>query len=181
MKHSRESKNDVNAISHFLDTADQHESFACNKKPIGMFLSLKKWVLSVLLPTVIVGILPAGVTRAVAHDQIKGEVVILAINDVYRIEGVDGGEQGGLSRIRALRQHLEEHNSHVLVLHAGDFLFPSLLSQQTQGAHMVEMMNALDGAPDVHDPHMFVVFGNHEFDKSKPKHTALLQARINQI
>ncbi len=45
---------------------------------------------------------------------------------------------------------------------------------------MVEMMNALDGAPGVHDPHMFAVFGNHEFDKSKEKHTALLQTRIDQ-
>ncbi|MDH5563808.1 MAG: bifunctional metallophosphatase/5'-nucleotidase, partial [Nitrospirota bacterium] len=55
-----------------------------------------------------------------------------------------------------------------------------LLSEKTQGAHMVEMMNALDGAPGVDDPRMFVVFGNHEFEQSQRKDAALLQARIDQ-
>jgi len=113
-------------------------------------------------------------------EPIGGEVVVLAVNDVYRIEGVRGGQQGGLALVRALRQELEKENSGVLFLHAGDFLFPSLLSEWTEGAHMIEMMNALDGAPGVFDPHMFVVFGNHEFDKSERKHAALLQARIDQ-
>ena len=113
-------------------------------------------------------------------EPIEGEVVVLAVNDVYRIEGVGGGQQGGLAFVRALRRELEKENSGVLFLHAGDFLFPSLLSEWTQGAHMIEMMNALDGAPGVFDPRMFVVFGNHEFDKSEQKHAALLQARINQ-
>ncbi len=115
-----------------------------------------------------------------AEEAIEREVVLLAINDVYRIEGVDGGQQGGMGLIRTLRKQLAKEGSDILVLHAGDFLFPSLLSRWTQGAHMVEMMNALDGAPGVHDPYMFTVFGNHEFDKSKAKHTALLQARIDQ-
>ena len=115
-----------------------------------------------------------------AQDQIEREVVVLAINDVYRIEGVEGSQRGGMSLVRALRRQLEMQNSDLLLLHAGDFLFPSLLSEWTKGAHMVEMMNALDGAPGVDDPRMFVVFGNHEFDKSKQKHAALLQARIDQ-
>lgn len=33
--------------------------------------------------------------------------VILAINDVYRIEGLDQGNVGGLARVRALRNQLE--------------------------------------------------------------------------
>jgi len=117
---------------------------------------------------------------AFAQDQTKREVVVLAINDVYRIEGVEGRQRGGMSLVRALRRQLERQAPDALFLHAGDFLFPSLLSQWTKGAHMVEMMNALDGAPGVEDPRMFVVFGNHEFDKSKQKHAALLQARIDQ-
>jgi 2',3'-cyclic-nucleotide 2'-phosphodiesterase (5'-nucleotidase family) len=115
-----------------------------------------------------------------AQDQTEREVVVLAINDVYRIEGVEGRQRGGMSLVRALRRQLEMQNPDLLLLHAGDFLFPSLLSEWTKGAHMVEMMNALDGAPGVDDPGMFVVFGNHEFDKSKQKHAALLQARIKQ-
>jgi len=108
------------------------------------------------------------------------EVVVVAINDMYRIEGVEGGQQGGMSLVRALRQQLEQQTPDLLFLHAGDFLFPSLLSEKTNGAHMVEMMNLLDGASGVHDARMFVVFGNHEFDQSQRKHAALLQARIDQ-
>lgn len=33
---------------------------------------------------------------------------ILAINDVYRIEGADHGRTGGLARVRTLRKELEE-------------------------------------------------------------------------
>ena len=115
-----------------------------------------------------------------AQDQTEREVVVLAINDVYRIEGVERSRRGGMSLVRALRRQLEQQAPDLLFLHAGDFLFPSLISEWTKGAHMVEMMNALDGAPGVDDPRMFVVFGNHEFDKSKQKHATLLQARIDQ-
>jgi len=108
------------------------------------------------------------------------EVVVLAMNDVYRIEGVEGGKRGGMGLVRALRRGLEQQNPELLFLHAGDFLFPSLLSEWTQGAHMVEVLNRLDGAPGVFDPRMFVVFGNHEFDQANRKHAALLQARIDQ-
>ncbi len=145
-----------------------------------VFLNRRPWSLRVLLAIFMFLALPVWLSNAAVDDQIEGEVVILAINDVYRIEGVDGGQRGGMSLVRTLRRQLERESSDVLVLHAGDFLFPSLLSQQTQGAHMVKMMNALDGAPGVHDPQMFVVFGNHEFDKSKKQHTALLQARIDE-
>ncbi len=115
-----------------------------------------------------------------AVEKAQREVAILAVNDVYRVEGVEGGRKGGLSMVRALRTELEEDYPDLLLLHAGDFLFPSLLSKWTQGAHMVDTMNGLDGALGVHDSHMFVVFGNHEFEKSKPQHAALLQSRIRQ-
>ena len=117
---------------------------------------------------------------AVAQELPEREVVVLAINDMYRIEGVERGQQGGMSLVRALRRQLEQQKPDLLFLHAGDFLFPSLLSEKTKGAHMVEMMNRLDGAPGVFDPRMFVVFGNHEFDHSQREDAALLQARIEQ-
>ena len=115
-----------------------------------------------------------------AQNLVEREVMVLAINDVYRVEGIEGGQRGGLSLVRTLRRQLEMHNPNLLLLHAGDFLFPSLLSQQTNGKHMVEMMNALDGASGVFDPRMFVVFGNHEFEQSHRKDAALLQERIDQ-
>ena len=145
-----------------------------------MFLNVTRWSASCLLLTLFIFISLAVPVFAFAQDQTEREVVVLAINDVYRIEGVEGRQRGGMSLVRALRWELEQQAPDVLFLHAGDFLFPSLISEWTQGAHMVEMMNALDGAPGVDDPRMFVVFGNHEFDRSKQKHAALLQARIDQ-
>ncbi len=165
---------------HSKVVADQDAVPQCKVASVFVFLNSRPRSLRVLLAIFIFLALPVWLSHAAVDDQIEREVVILAINDVYRVEGVDGGQRGGMSLVRALRRQLEQESSDVLVLHAGDFLFPSLLSQQTQGAHMVKMMNALDGAPGVHDPQMFVVFGNHEFDKSKQKHTALLQARIDE-
>ncbi len=108
------------------------------------------------------------------------EAVVVAINDTYRIEGVEGGHKGGMALLRALREQLEKHYPDLLFLHAGDFLFPSLVSEWTQGAHMVEIMNRLDGAAGVFDPRMVVTFGNHEFDRSNTADAVLLQARIDQ-
>jgi 2',3'-cyclic-nucleotide 2'-phosphodiesterase (5'-nucleotidase family) len=105
---------------------------------------------------------------------------IVAINDVYRIAGLDGGERGGLARVRALRAALEARHPAVLLLHAGDFLAPSFLSRTYDGAQMIDVLNGLDGRPDRFDPLMFVVFGNHEFDKAKPADAALLDRRIDE-
>ncbi len=145
-----------------------------------MSLEINQRMVGCCITACVISLFAIALVMAEDSKPLDREVLILAINDVYRIEGVDGGQRGGMSLIRTLRHQLEQQGSDVLVLHAGDFLFPSLLSRWTQGAHMVEVMNALDGAPGVHDPRMFAVFGNHEFDKSKAKHTALLQARIDQ-
>ncbi|MGR9109030.1 MAG: metallophosphoesterase, partial [Gammaproteobacteria bacterium] len=108
------------------------------------------------------------------------EVMILGINDVYRIEGVDGQKTGGMGRVRALRKELEQKFPDLLFLHAGDFLFPSLLSDWSKGAHMINTMNALDGVGKGYDSQMLVVFGNHEFDKTKINDAANLQQLINR-
>jgi 2',3'-cyclic-nucleotide 2'-phosphodiesterase (5'-nucleotidase family) len=107
-------------------------------------------------------------------------VTILAVNDVYRIEGVDAGEHGGLARLRTLRAELQEAAPDLLVLHAGDFLFPSLLSSEYRGAQMIDMLNRLDGDAGGFDQRLFVVFGNHEFDRDKAADAAMLDDRVEE-
>lgn len=99
-------------------------------------------------------------------------VTVLLINDVYRLDYLAG--------VRTLRRQLEGQHGEVLLLHAGDFLFPSLLSRRYEGAQMIDLMNRLDGDPDAHDPLMFATFGNHEFDKSGLGDHQLLVDRIGE-
>lgn len=106
--------------------------------------------------------------------------IVLHINDVYRIYGVDGGTKGGFSRLRTLRQKLESSGKPVLVLHAGDFLFPSMMSRTYRGKQMIDVMNAIDGELGVMDHNFFTVFGNHEFDLTKEKYSEVLQDRIDE-
>jgi 2',3'-cyclic-nucleotide 2'-phosphodiesterase (5'-nucleotidase family) len=120
---------------------------------------------------------------AVASSQSASRsFMILAMNDVYHIEGTDNGERGGLARLRTLRVELEREFPDLLLLHAGDALSPSLLSRiysQAQGAacktqqgemeeiegrHMVDVLNMLDGSDSKHDERMLVTFGNHDFE-----------------
>ena len=102
---------------------------------------------------------------------------ILQINDVYKIEGLEGGASGGLARVRALREHLELDNTPVLLLHAGDALFPSVMSKHFEARAMVDVMNRLDGDEAAFDPRLIVTFGNHELDKSD---ATVLLARLNE-
>ncbi len=99
-------------------------------------------------------------------------VTILSINDVYLLEP--------LGYVRSLRERLEKEYGEVLLLHAGDFLFPSLLSRRYKGEQMVDVLNLLDGDEKGFDPRMFIIFGNHEFDKSKLKYAGMLQDRIQK-
>ena len=104
--------------------------------------------------------------------------VLLAINDVYRIEGVEGGKLGGFARLRTLRRELEREHPDLLVLHAGDLLFPSFLSRTFGGEQMIDVLNRLDGDAAAFDPRMFAVFGNHEFEKDKLADAAFLERRV---
>lgn len=102
---------------------------------------------------------------------------VLHINDVYRIEGIADG-RGGLGRLRSLRMQLEADCDAVLLTHAGDTLYPSLLSRKYYGAQMIEILNALDGDPAAFDQRMLVTFGNHEFDAGKLEDAAKLDANV---
>lgn len=100
---------------------------------------------------------------------------ILQINDVYKIEGLEGGQLGGMARVRTLRKLLESDGTEVLVLHGGDVLFPSVMSKYLEAKPIVDVMNLLDGDGAKYDYSMFVGLGNHELDKSDDK---ILLARL---
>lgn len=75
-------------------------------------------------------------------------------NDVYEYNAVDG--VGGFAQISSMIGEERRRARGSVVTFGGDLLSPSLASNFTQGAHMVEMLNAIgvDAA----------VIGNHEFD-----------------
>src|SRR5215210_597321 len=85
---------------------------------------------------------------------------ILQINDVYKIEGLEGGNTGGLARVRTLRKQLESDGTPVLLLHAGDALYPSVMSKYLDAKPMVDVLNLLDGDANAFDPRMVITFGN---------------------
>ncbi len=123
---------------------------------------------------------PPGVTPTGQIPSLEGgrTFALMAINDVYRIAGVRSGAVGGLARVRTLRQMLERQHPDLLLLHAGDFLYPSLLSREFDGAQMIDIMNQLDGAADAFDERMVVTFGNHEFDKDDLEDAPRLAQRV---
>jgi 2',3'-cyclic-nucleotide 2'-phosphodiesterase (5'-nucleotidase family) len=126
-----------------------------------------------------VSVTPRATECGVAEDGSRS-FKILHLNDIYRIEGLADG-RGGLARVRTLRKELERDcPDAVLVTHAGDALFPSLLSRKFAGEQMVDVLNRLDGATGVFDDRFYFTIGNHEFDKAKLADAAWLQARIDQ-
>jgi 2',3'-cyclic-nucleotide 2'-phosphodiesterase (5'-nucleotidase family) len=113
--------------------------------------------------------------HTLGRHHATGRFTILQINDVYKVEGIERETVGGLARVRALRRSLEKEGWPVLMLHAGDFLFPSVMSKFLQARPMVRCLNLMDGDEKAFDDHLVVTFGNHEFDDKSPD---LLQARI---
>ena len=108
------------------------------------------------------------------------EFTVLSVNDIYNVEGTDGQTAGGLARLRTLRDQLDSPDNPVLLLLAGDFLFPSSLSREYRGEQMVDVLNFMDGGEGQFDEHMFVTFGNHEFDKKSMKYAPMIRDRIQQ-
>lgn len=94
-------------------------------------------------------------------------VTFVAVNDIYRLDGVAEGRSGGLGRVRTLRSWIERDAPDAILLHAGDFLSPSLIGKVFKGEQMIDALNHLDGDAGAFDGRMFVAFGNHEFDDSR--------------
>ncbi|MDC3952365.1 bifunctional metallophosphatase/5'-nucleotidase [Polyangium jinanense] len=112
-------------------------------------------------------------TTATTPPAPKTGCAVLSINDTYRIEPLPGGK-GGMARVRTIRKELEKKYPDLVVLHAGDMLFPSLISQMYKGRQMIEAVSRLDGGPG-QDARLFAAFGNHEFDKDDP---AVISSRV---
>lgn len=99
-------------------------------------------------------------------------LTFIVINDTYRLDN--------FPYLRSLRTQLEQKEGPVVVLHAGDFLFPSQLSKEYKGKQMIDIMNQLDGNAIGFDQRMLVTFGNHEFEKDKVSDAPMLQSRIDE-
>ena len=82
------------------------------------------------------------------------KVTFVLTNDVYVMSEEKG--RGGMARLAAVVKAEREKNPNTLFVHAGDTLSPSLMSGFDQGAHMIELLNAMK--LDAFTP------GNHEFD-----------------
>ena len=91
------------------------------------------------------------------------DLTVIHLNDVYRIDAVEDGNRGGMSRVATIVRRLQADGRQIRITHGGDFLYPSLESQLWAGEQMIEAMNFLhDLAP------MLVTPGNHEFDPRTP-------------
>jgi 5'-nucleotidase / UDP-sugar diphosphatase len=104
----------------------------------------------------------APATRAISAADSAARVSFLLVNDVYRIEE-NKDRRGGMARFAAAvkmeRARALADDRHLVCVHAGDTLSPSLLSSFDYGAHMISLFN--DVGLDVFVP------GNHEFDFGK--------------
>jgi 2',3'-cyclic-nucleotide 2'-phosphodiesterase (5'-nucleotidase family) len=93
------------------------------------------------------------------RENFKPEVVIIQLNDTYRVDALENGKVGGLGRIATLIKETQAQGKQVLLVHAGDFIAPSLESKVFHGKQMIDALNYLNRlAP------LYVVPGNHEFD-----------------
>src|ERR1700682_5150827 len=77
--------------------------------------------------------------------------IVLQLNDVYEIEGVSQGEEGGLARVATLREQLlvENGKKNVITVLAGDTWSPSVLGdakvdgKALQGRQMMDVLDAM--------------------------------------
>jgi 2',3'-cyclic-nucleotide 2'-phosphodiesterase (5'-nucleotidase family) len=94
---------------------------------------------------------------APAWAQTAPKITFVVTNDIYKMSEEKG--RGGMARLAAVVRAERARNPNTLFTHAGDTFSPSLMSGFDQGAHMVELFNAMK--LDAFVP------GNHEFDFGK--------------
>lgn len=99
-----------------------------------------------------------------AGAQRQRTLTVLQLNDVYRIDAVEGGAVGGIGRVVTVAERARRATgAPVRVLHAGDFIAPSLESRYFEGQQMIDALNFLHARVP-----MIAVPGNHEFDDRRP-------------
>lgn len=107
------------------------------------------------------------VSPTTANRDAASGVTFVHLNDTYRVGAVEDGKAGGFGRVVTVVRDLQAQGRDVRILHGGDFLYPSLESQLWDGLQMVDAFNMMDSiAP------MYVVAGNHEFDRRGPEQLA---------
>ena len=105
-------------------------------------------------------------------------VTLFHLNDTYRLDALEEGTRGGFARVVTLIREAQREGRNVVVLHGGDFLYPSLESELFDGAQMVAALNFIhDIAP------LYLVPGNHEFDRRSPAPVveAVRQSRFSWV
>ena len=108
------------------------------------------------------------------NDNGKIEVAFVQVNDVYEIQPLAGGKEGGMARVATIRKEVKKEIPNTFLVMSGDFVSPSVYNslqyqgKRIRGRQMVEAMNV--AGVD------FAVFGNHEFDINENE----LQDRINE-
>jgi 2',3'-cyclic-nucleotide 2'-phosphodiesterase (5'-nucleotidase family) len=106
----------------------------------------------------LIGSLP----RLAAAQGTRTKVTFVLVSDIYLMSdqpAPDGQLRGGYARLASVVKAERAKGGHVLFVHAGDALSPSLMSSLDRGEHVIALTNRL--APDIFVP------GNHEFDFGK--------------
>ncbi|RAU22977.1 bifunctional metallophosphatase/5'-nucleotidase [Paramagnetospirillum kuznetsovii] len=101
---------------------------------------------------VLIGVMALLWAGSAMAEQVR--LTFLHVNDIYEYRPVGG--QGGLAELMTRLDEKRASVANPVFTFGGDLLSPSLASNITKGAHLIEFFNAL--APAAAVP------GNHEFD-----------------
>lgn len=102
------------------------------------------------------------------------QFTLIQINDTYEITPLENGKVGGMARVATLKKQIQQQQPSTFLLHAGDFLSPSVYNslsyqgEKVHGLQMVETMNTM-GVD-------FAIMGNHEFDGTEAQLQRAIQA-----
>jgi len=96
----------------------------------------------------------AGLTSVAPLRAEAAKVTFLLVNDIYKMGG--DKTRGGFARLAAIVKAEKAKGGHLIYVHAGDTISPSLMSGFDKGAHIIDLLNMVP--PD------YFVPGNHEFD-----------------
>jgi 2',3'-cyclic-nucleotide 2'-phosphodiesterase (5'-nucleotidase family) len=138
-------------------------------QPSDPLLSLWHWTLLALAILTVAGALYLRYRYMPPDDPSPPvRLIVIQLNDTYRLDPVRDGKRGGLGRVASLLRRLKTQNPKVpvIVVHAGDFLAPSLESKPElfRGLQMIDALNFLNSIAPV-----YAVPGNHEFDDPNPQ------------